>query len=113
MSNEGIEECLDWYNISSVKAALRAAIQVAIAKNLLLYRANMENAKARRDGILDGEHLNAFVLNIRFISELTTRSVERKLQALYGNAMALFLADMLIEAIHKLAASNSSSRIEL
>jgi hypothetical protein len=69
--------------------------------------------KARRDGILDREHLYAFFLNIRFVSELTTRSVERKLQALYGNAMALFLADMLIEAIHELAASNSSNRIEL
>jgi hypothetical protein len=51
-----LRKCLDWYGISSVKAALRAAIQVAIPTNLLMYRANVENAKARRDGILDCHH---------------------------------------------------------
>jgi hypothetical protein len=50
-----------------------------------------------------------------FVSFRNERLVpsKRELHALHGNAMALFLAGMLIEAIHELAASNSSNRIEL
>ena len=38
---------------------------------------------------------------------------DRKMQALLGNAMALFLADMLVAAIDELASSNASNRVEL
>jgi hypothetical protein len=99
--------------------ALRLAILVVVKTSLPMSMANANFVRARCDGMLGGKKktflnsVNNFTLVEYVLANDSFIHSQRKMQALYGNAMAMFLADTLLEAIDDLVDSNITNQTEI